>query len=111
MPTKLILMRQDMQNITLIHCQTERFTKRWWRDSGVNVFTLREIIPKHRTVDVEFKDPTRCYKGHVTSGFMSSCKGMPGYGIYLNQRVELLLQPLLPSSLMLTKYVLADRGQ
>lgn len=34
MPTKFILMRQYMQNVTLIHCQTERFTKqlveRWW---------------------------------------------------------------------------------
>lgn len=44
------------------------------------------------------------------SGFMS-CRGMAGEGIYLSQIVELLLHSLLPSTVTLTKYVLADRGQ
>jgi len=34
MPTKFSLVRQNMKNVTLIHCLTGRFTKRlveiWW---------------------------------------------------------------------------------
>lgn len=60
------------------NCQTERFIKhlmkRWWSKC---VYT-EGVIPKHRTVDMEFKDLTKCYKGHVIRGFKNFCKGMPG---------------------------------
>lgn len=77
MPNKLILMRQNMQNITLTHCQTERFIKhlieRWWS----KCIYIEGVIPKHRAVDMEFKDLTKCYKGHVINGFMNICKDVP----------------------------------
>lgn len=48
MLNKLILMRQDMQNVTLIHCQTERFIKhlmeRWWS----KCIYIERVITKHR---------------------------------------------------------------
>lgn len=77
MPNKLILMRQNMQNVTLIHCQTERFIEhlmeRWWSKCSYT----EGVIPKHRTADMEFKDHTKYYKGHVISVVMNICKDMP----------------------------------